>query len=347
MSKLLSEFEAVAGGPPASLTWCGGDALLLRWPELLMAVGPFGDYASWPLLAEEHMLVVPEVDCARLLTSSRHDLLRRVSAAAQGLFAPGSTAPAAQLWDAREAYESADPRADRLLRGITEAGHLADAVHGCAEAAGHDLVVARQKALMRAAVYGRAFCPPSFPADLLHGVALRLRVLNALRDASVGVPLTYTQLEVLTLPVVVARLVAARQWLLAFRVAGVIQQLAGPASATPLLAPAGAGGRGAAGGVGVGGGAGAGALSRGTVGAAGSPLGSLSAISAQQQVRVRGHLLLPKYGTVRCVWCLQYCGGLLAMLYICSSSRVYNQVPTNRFATCLLPCPLCPHGCRC
>lgn len=58
---------------------------------------------------------------------------------------------------------------------------------------------------MRAAVYGRAFCPPSFPAATLHGVVLRLRLLNALRDTRVGMPLTYMQLEALSLPVVVAR----------------------------------------------------------------------------------------------------------------------------------------------
>lgn len=42
----------------------------------------------------------------------------------------------------------------------------------------------------------------------MYGTACRLRVLNAVRDPQVGLPLTATQLEALSLPVVVARCAA-------------------------------------------------------------------------------------------------------------------------------------------
>lgn len=58
MSKLLCEFEAEAAGPPRDVVWCGGDALLLQWPTLLLAVGPYGDTASWPLSGDEEHLRV-------------------------------------------------------------------------------------------------------------------------------------------------------------------------------------------------------------------------------------------------------------------------------------------------
>lgn len=72
-------------------------------------------------------------------------------------------------------------------------------------AASHDLSPLRQRSLMRAAAYGRPFCPPEFPRQLMYGTACRLRVLNAVRDARVGLPLTMSQLEALSLPVLVAR----------------------------------------------------------------------------------------------------------------------------------------------
>ena len=87
---------------------------------------------------------------------------------------------------------------------------LPAAVRTCVEAAGHDLSPPRQRALMRAAAYGRPFCLPSFPRQLMYGTACRLRILNAVRDAGVGLPLTMVQLEALSLPVVVARWAAGR-----------------------------------------------------------------------------------------------------------------------------------------
>lgn len=74
----------------------------------------------------------------------------------------------------------------------------------CPGAAGLELDVTRQKGLLRAAVFGRAFAP-SVSTGMLRDLTTKLRVLNALRDPAVGLPLTMPQLEALTLPVVVHR----------------------------------------------------------------------------------------------------------------------------------------------
>lgn len=79
-------------------------------------------------------------------------------------------------------------------------------LHCCA---GLDLSVVRQRALLRAAVFGRAFAA-DVPRDLLRSTALKLRLLNALREPDVGLPLTMPQLEALSLPVVVSRWVGGR-----------------------------------------------------------------------------------------------------------------------------------------
>lgn len=70
---------------------------------------------------------------------------------------------------------------------------------------GLELNLPRQRALLRAAAFGRPFCPPAFPQLALRDAARRLRALNAVRDAAVGMPLTMPQLEALTLPALISR----------------------------------------------------------------------------------------------------------------------------------------------
>ncbi len=76
-----------------------------------------------------------------------------------GVLQPGSTTAAAQLWDARDLFEQQNARADRMLRGLSPE-ELKEAVSVCIEAAGKELNISRQKALLRAACFGAAFCSP-------------------------------------------------------------------------------------------------------------------------------------------------------------------------------------------
>ncbi|WIA22377.1 hypothetical protein OEZ85_004684 [Tetradesmus obliquus] len=247
-SQQLSEFDSRSGVPPACIAWCGVDAVALRWEGLLLLVGPYGDWLKRP--CQGAVALVTEVDGLRMVSSSTCSLLRRVPDALVQVYKPGSTSPAAQLLDARDLFDAGSARADKLLRQmaghLAEAvegcaaaagetlwsvhaacaekllgqmsGHLAEAVEGCAAAAGLDLSKTRQRALLRAAVFGRAFAP-SVAAPLLRETAQRLRLLNALREPEVGLPLTMPQLQALSLPVVVNRLVLLRQHLLAYKVA--------------------------------------------------------------------------------------------------------------------------------
>lgn len=117
---------------------------------------------------------------------------------------PGSTSPGTQLLDARELLDSGAPRADKALRLLAD--RLPAAVSQCIEAAGADLSPARQKALLRAAAYGRAFVQPTdLQPHCAYDVAVKLRLLNALREGAVGIPMTMAQLDVMGLPAVVAK----------------------------------------------------------------------------------------------------------------------------------------------
>eukprot|EP00879_Flechtneria_rotunda_P017255 GHRR01018076.1.p1 GENE.GHRR01018076.1~~GHRR01018076.1.p1 ORF type:complete len:487 (+),score=167.02 GHRR01018076.1:290-1750(+) len=212
-SQQLSEFDSRSGIPPQSLAWCGVDAVALHWEGLLLLLGPYGDWLR--RACEGPVVMVSEVDGLRLINGATTSLLRRVSDTLIQVYRPGSTSPAAQLLDSRDLFDAGSARGDKLLRQI--AGQLNEAVEGCAAAAGLELSIPRQRALLRAAVFGRAFAR-SVPPKLLRNVAIRLRVLNAVRDPQVGMPLTMPQLEALTLPVVVGRLVLFRHYLLAYRI---------------------------------------------------------------------------------------------------------------------------------
>ncbi|GBF95901.1 hypothetical protein Rsub_08492 [Raphidocelis subcapitata] len=215
-SRVISEFDTASAVPPIDLAWCGVDAVAMRWEGLLLLAGPYGDWLRMP--ASGPMVLVPEVDGLRAITEATHVLLRRVAEPLLQVYRPGSTAPAAALWDARDLWDAASARADRLLRELGTAG-IGEAVRACIEAAGLDLSPPRQRALLRAAAFGRPFAGPNFPPLALRGAARVLRVLNAVRDPAVGVPLTAAQLEALTLPVLVSRLVSLRHHLLAYRIA--------------------------------------------------------------------------------------------------------------------------------
>jgi len=41
---VISEFDTASAVAPLDLTWCGVDAVALRWEGLLLLAGPYGDW---------------------------------------------------------------------------------------------------------------------------------------------------------------------------------------------------------------------------------------------------------------------------------------------------------------
>ena len=93
-----------------------------------------------------------------------------------------------------------------------------DAIDKCIEAAGFTFDVAEQKRLLRAASYGRVFCN-EYPKTKFKDMCQSIRILNSVRDAHVGIPLTYLQYQALTPQVLVSRLANSHHHLLACRIA--------------------------------------------------------------------------------------------------------------------------------
>ncbi|NXE30720.1 VPS16 protein, partial [Ardeotis kori] len=112
--------------------------------------------------------------------------------ASQEIFKIASMAPGALLLEAQKEYEKESQKADEYLREIKDQKLLAEAVSQCIEAAGYEHEPDTQKSLLRAASFGKCFID-KFPPESFVRMCQDLRVLNAIRDYQIGIPLTFTQ----------------------------------------------------------------------------------------------------------------------------------------------------------
>ena len=213
-SRTLSEFVTKTTRPPRALVWCGTDSLVLHWERVLLMVGPYGDWVKYTY--DGALLLLPEMDGVRLTSATTTELLQRVPETTEGLFKPGSLAPAARLLEASEAFARRSARADELLRGL--GAELPGAVVACLQAAEHELEAPLQRRLLRAAAYGKCYAPDEAEvARRFVATCKRVRVLNAVRRPEVGLLLTAQQYELLGPQRLLLRLLAQQQHLLALR----------------------------------------------------------------------------------------------------------------------------------
>ncbi|KAF1569965.1 UNVERIFIED_CONTAM: hypothetical protein FQV16_0012402, partial [Eudyptes robustus] len=137
--------------------------------------------------------------------------------ASQEIFKIASMAPGALLLEAQKEYEKESQKADEYLREIKDQKLLPEAVSQCIEAAGYEHEPDTQKSLLRAASFGKCFID-KFPSEGFVRMCQDLRVLNAIRDYQIGIPLTFTQYKRLTIEVLLDRLVLRRLYPLAIRI---------------------------------------------------------------------------------------------------------------------------------
>ncbi|EPS58224.1 hypothetical protein M569_16591, partial [Genlisea aurea] len=202
-----------SGLPPTQLSWCGLDSILLYWDDILLMVGPYGDPVRY--LYDEPIILIPECDGVRILSDKIMELLHRVPDSTVSIFQIGSTSPAALLYDALDHFDRRSAKADENLRLIRSS--LPEAVEACIDAAGYEFDPLLQRTLLRAASYGQTFAS-HVQRDSIQEMCKMLRVLNAVRNIDIGIPLSIQQYKLLTPSVLINRLVNAHKHLLAFRV---------------------------------------------------------------------------------------------------------------------------------
>ncbi|XP_073236794.1 vacuolar protein sorting-associated protein 16 homolog isoform X4 [Porites lutea] len=213
LQKVYCEFNTSCPSRPKQLTWCAMGAVICYWDDYLDVVGPTMDTIRYQMDSAVHL--VQELDGVRIIGNETHELLQRVPAAVEQVFKIGSMEPGAMLFDASKEFEKKSARAEEYIRMIKE--RLPEAVQQCIHAAAGEHEPAIQRGLLRAASFGKSFLT-DMPPHAFVSMCRNLRVLNAVRDYMVGIPLTYGQLEKLTMKTLIDRLVLRRHYCLAIRI---------------------------------------------------------------------------------------------------------------------------------
>ncbi|XP_011699104.1 PREDICTED: vacuolar protein sorting-associated protein 16 homolog [Wasmannia auropunctata] len=204
--------------PLANIAWCGTEAVVCSWNSTIMVVGRTADTIVYNYDGPVHL--VTEIDGVRVLSSSSHEMIQKVPNVVQRIFRINSTDPASYLLEASKQFQKKSHKADSYIDLVKD--KLDSAIKACIDGASHEFDFETQKILMRAAKFGKGFSK-MIDSEYYVQMCRILRVLNAVRHPAVGIPLTYTQFNILTNQVLLDRLVARRHYYLSIQIARHLQ----------------------------------------------------------------------------------------------------------------------------
>uniref|UniRef100_A0A674KBK7 Vacuolar protein sorting-associated protein 16 homolog n=1 Tax=Terrapene triunguis TaxID=2587831 RepID=A0A674KBK7_9SAUR len=203
LKEKLGEFSCDFRTPPRQMVWHVAELWTLSGERRF--------------ILDEDSYLVPELDGVRIFSRTTHEFLHEIPEASEEIFKIASMAPGALLLEAQREYEKQSQKADEYLREIKDQNLLAEAVRQCIEAAGYEHEPETQKSLLRAASFGKCFLD-KFPPESFVRTCRDLRVLNAIWDYQIGIPLTFAQYKQLTIEVLLDRLVLRRLYPLAIKI---------------------------------------------------------------------------------------------------------------------------------
>ncbi|KAJ3845575.1 Vps16, C-terminal region-domain-containing protein [Lentinula raphanica] len=213
----MAEFDTLnvpsAQGNVKQVEWCGNDAIVVTWDSLAVLVGPFADTLQY--LYVGNTFAITETDGVRIFGADVCDLIQKVPASTLAIFRPGSTSPAAILFDAWENFSQRSPKAHENIKSIRP--ELAAAVDRCIDAAGQEWEPYWQRRLLSAAKFGQGFLDLHNPTDFIN-MGQTLKVLNAVRFYEIGIPLTYAQYSYTSPTHLISRLTSRNMHFLALRI---------------------------------------------------------------------------------------------------------------------------------
>ncbi|RZF45723.1 hypothetical protein LSTR_LSTR005018 [Laodelphax striatellus] len=200
--------------PPKELVWCGEDAVAIYRDSNVEIIDekedPLNFYFEIPIK------LVQELDCVRIVSQYSHEILQKVPFVVQEIFRINGTGPGAYLLEASKQFKKRSYRADEYIHLVKP--KLVKAVDQCITAAGHEFTAEGQKMLMKAAQYGKCFLAEFNPSPYVE-MCRMLRVLNAVRDVKIGIPVTCNQLKVIGIQKLLDMLLIRRQYFLAIHIA--------------------------------------------------------------------------------------------------------------------------------
>lgn len=175
---------------PKQMLWCGNEAVVLYWEKdnTFLIVGKHGHKVAQ--FYDSSVFLVPEIDGIRIISNTQHELLQKVPEVVQKIFRINSTEPGSFLLEASKQFQKGSHKANEYICLVKS--DLETAVNQCIEAVGYEFDTDIQKTLVRAAQFGKCFIP-DMRSDSYVEICRLLRVLNAVRDPKVGIPITITQ----------------------------------------------------------------------------------------------------------------------------------------------------------
>eukprot|EP00632_Arachnochrysis_sp_CCMP2950_P003156 CAMPEP_0185720820 /NCGR_PEP_ID=MMETSP1164-20130828/50307_1 /TAXON_ID=1104430 /ORGANISM="Chrysoreinhardia sp, Strain CCMP2950" /LENGTH=852 /DNA_ID=CAMNT_0028388481 /DNA_START=177 /DNA_END=2735 /DNA_ORIENTATION=+ len=211
------DFDTATSQQPLDMQWCGEDSVLLQWSHFILMIGPYGHWLKFSCPAPKH--IIPEIDCCRMISTTSCELLQRVPSQIELIHRIGSTDLAAMLYDAVEALEDGDPKADDHIRSVASSEQIALAIRTNVSAAIAEMTPRQQMKYMQTAAYGKNFCQVGdFCASAFVAAAREMRVLNHLRLPDPGICITSKQYSVLGSRTLIARLLIRQQYALAMSI---------------------------------------------------------------------------------------------------------------------------------
>eukprot|EP01062_Namystynia_karyoxenos_P037929 TRINITY_DN27593_c0_g1_i1.p1 TRINITY_DN27593_c0_g1~~TRINITY_DN27593_c0_g1_i1.p1 ORF type:complete len:895 (+),score=295.65 TRINITY_DN27593_c0_g1_i1:83-2686(+) len=231
LRNFILDFHAKSDEAPHQMVWGGNDFVALSWlpgqihtqggendKSVVLIVGPEGGHQAFTYTGAVHL--VSECDSLRVLSDEACDLFGVVSPHAADIFAPQTSSrrkPVAVLWDAFESFDAGSAGSVKMLRDLKQAD-IQEAVDGCIHAAEREFDREVQQRLLKAAAHGKCFCKQNHPKEKFSEQCKHVRILNAVREPDVGIPLTVEQFTVLSPESLVDRLVLRKMYMLAFRI---------------------------------------------------------------------------------------------------------------------------------
>ncbi|XP_011644142.1 vacuolar protein sorting-associated protein 16 homolog [Pogonomyrmex barbatus] len=204
--------------PLVNVAWCGTEAVVCSWSSTIMVIGRKADTIVYNYDGPVHL--VTEIDGVRVLSSNSHEMIQKVPNVVQRIFRINSTDPASYLLEASKQFQKKSHKADSYIDLVKD--KLDSAIKACIDGASHEFDFETQKILMRAAKFGKGFSK-TMNSEYYVQMCRTLRVLNAVRHPAVGIPLTYTQFNILTSQVLLDRLVVRRHYYLSIQIARHLQ----------------------------------------------------------------------------------------------------------------------------
>lgn len=198
------------------IAWCGNNTVALAFETQVVMVGPFGDFLRFEFATSVHL--VPEIDGVRIIDAERHELIQKAAESTEAVFRPGSSDPAALLFDASDSFTRRSPaKADEVIHAIR--ADLPRAVDTCIDAASQEWEVTWQRRLLKAAALGKSFLDGSYDSSTFVDVSRTLRVVNNVRSYEVGLPISYEEYQSGGSAALVSRLTRRNHHLLSLRIA--------------------------------------------------------------------------------------------------------------------------------